>query len=102
VQTPIAKVASVTSILNTPLTGADPSDDGVANPADVPGAPTQTLGTVASLFPGETPGGINHYTVQRVIDVAAGVDGRDLGSVVRDIRAQIAPLRKRTRGPRTN
>ena len=35
---------------------------------------------------------INHYAVQRVIDVAANVDGRDLGAVSADIRRAIADV----------
>jgi multidrug efflux pump subunit AcrB len=101
VQTPIAKVGSVSSLLNTPLTGNVAAAD-ASSTADIPGAPTQTLGTLASVFPGITPGGINHYTVQRVLDVAANVEGRDLGSVVRDIRAKIASLGKLPPGMRIN
>jgi multidrug efflux pump subunit AcrB len=39
-----------------------------------------------------TPSAINHYTVQRVLDVEASVEGRDLGSVIRDIRTKVAAL----------
>src|SRR5256885_2085354 len=35
---------------------------------------------------------ISHYTVQRILDVAASPDGRDLGSIVSDIRKKIAEL----------
>jgi multidrug efflux pump subunit AcrB len=35
---------------------------------------------------------INHYTVQRVIDVDANLDGRDLGAVTADIRSAIKKL----------
>ncbi len=37
---------------------------------------------------------INHYTVQRVIDVAANVDGRDLGGVAADIQTAIDKLKQ--------
>jgi multidrug efflux pump subunit AcrB len=37
---------------------------------------------------------INHYTIQRVIDVAANVEGRDLGSVAGEIKAVIADIQK--------
>ena len=37
---------------------------------------------------------INHYTVQRVIDVAANVDGRDLGATAADIQKAIAEISK--------
>ena len=37
---------------------------------------------------------INHYTIQRVIDVAANVEGRDLGSTAAEIKAAIAQVQK--------
>jgi multidrug efflux pump subunit AcrB len=37
---------------------------------------------------------IDHYTIQRVIDVNAGVAGRDLGSVTSDVQGVIASLGK--------
>jgi multidrug efflux pump subunit AcrB len=37
---------------------------------------------------------ISHYTVQRVIDVAANVDGRDLGSTASEIKKAIAEVQK--------
>src|SRR5690349_7003689 len=98
VQTPIARLASVPSLLATPLTpasggGARPVDlSGAPALADPPEAPALMLGNVASVSPGAAPGVVSHYTVQRVLDVAAGVEGRDLGSVVGDIRSRIAAL----------
>jgi multidrug efflux pump subunit AcrB len=37
---------------------------------------------------------INHYTIQRVIDVAANVEGRDLGSTASEIKLAIAEVQK--------
>ncbi|HVH10016.1 MAG TPA: efflux RND transporter permease subunit, partial [Gemmatimonadales bacterium] len=107
VQTPIARVASVPSLLATPLTpaaGARPGDPGAAPTALVepPEAPTLTLGNVASVTPGAAPGIVSHYTVQRVLDVEAGVEGRDLGSVVSAIRGHIAALGPLPAGMRIN
>ncbi len=100
VQTPIARLASVPSLLATPLTpasgGPRPADasggGGAPALAEPPEAPAVMLGNVASVSPGAAPGVVSHYTVQRVLDVAAGVEGRDLGSVVGDIRSRIAAL----------
>ena len=95
VQTPIARLASVPSLLATPLTSATGrAADASATPAlaEQPEAPAVMLGNVASVYPGAAPGVVSHYTVQRVLDVEAGVEGRDLGSVVGDIRARIAAL----------
>jgi len=96
VQTPIARLASVPSLLATPLTpasGTRPADpSGAPSLAEPPEAPAVMLGNVASVSPGAAPGVVSHYTVQRVIDVEAGVEGRDLGGVVGDIRSRIAAL----------
>ena len=37
---------------------------------------------------------INHYTIQRVINVAANVEGRDLGSTAAEIKQAIAEVQK--------
>jgi multidrug efflux pump subunit AcrB len=37
---------------------------------------------------------INHYTIQRVIDVAANVEGRDLGSTASEIKLAIAEVQR--------
>jgi len=95
VQTPIARLASVPSLLATPLTPASgrPADpSGAPALAEQPEAPAVMLGNVATVSPGAAPGVVSHYTVQRVLDVEAGVEGRDLGGVVRDIRSRIAAL----------
>src|SRR5437667_464299 len=96
VQTPISRLASVPSLLATPLTppsGARPADPiGAPSLAEPPEAPAVMLGNVASVSPGAAPGVVSHYTVQRVLDVEAGVEGRDLGGVVGDIRSRIAAL----------
>ena len=44
--------------------------------------------------PDGQPEQINHYTVQRVIDVGANVEGRDLGAVAGDIQKKIDELGK--------
>ena len=47
-----------------------------------PQAPAQTLERASpQVHPGGSPEQINHYTVQRVLDVGANVEGRDLGAV---------------------
>jgi multidrug efflux pump subunit AcrB len=51
------------------------------------------LSDVASVVPYTDMESINHYTVQRVIDVDANVDGRDLGGVASDITKVIARIK---------
>jgi multidrug efflux pump subunit AcrB len=95
VKTPLKKLSSVSEVMSTPITSgagqAAPSD---ATGAALPEAPTQILSGVASVSPGGSPEQINHYTVQRVIDIGANVEGRDLGSVASDIQKKIDGLGK--------
>ncbi|MGH9356463.1 MAG: efflux RND transporter permease subunit [Terriglobia bacterium] len=97
VQVPYQKIDSVGALLATPLT--NPSATSSLNPpspapdpAEVPEWPTQALSSVASVTPEGVPEEISHYTVQRVIDVDANIDGRDLGGVSHDILRKITAL----------
>ncbi len=96
VKTPLPQLASVDQVMATPLTTGVPIDSNSAGPgpAAVPEAPTQMLSGIASVSPGGSPEQINHYTVQRVIDVGANVEGRDLGNVAADIQKKIDALGK--------
>jgi multidrug efflux pump subunit AcrB len=47
-----------------------------------------------------SPENITHYTVQRVVNVDSTVEGRDLGSVARDVEKKIAELGKLPPGTR--
>ena len=66
------------------------------SPEARPGAgnpqPAEPLANFATLTRTTSPAEITHATVQRVIDVMAGVEGRDLGSVVADIRTAVDNL----------
>jgi multidrug efflux pump subunit AcrB len=55
-------------------------------------ATSSRLADVARVERTVKPAIINHYTVQRVLDVLANVDGRDLGGVSADIEKKIASL----------
>jgi multidrug efflux pump subunit AcrB len=96
VKTPLPKLSSVDRVMATPVTaaGAPIVSTAQASPSALPEAPTATLGSIADVRPGSTPEQINHYTVQRVIDVGANVLGRDLGSVAADIQQRIDALGK--------
>jgi multidrug efflux pump subunit AcrB len=63
-------------------------------PTDVPQPPAQSLANLAAISHRTSAENISHYTVQRVLDVDASVEGRDLGSVIRDINKQIKALGK--------
>lgn len=96
VRIPIEDITSVPNLESIPLTAA--SDTRMLQPAtspapmDLPRAPTQTLANVARVYHRVSPENINHYTVQRVLNVGANVEGRDLGSVAGEIRRAIANL----------
>ena len=97
VVTPIDRLQSVGDILNFP---ANPPTNNInpiiaqALPTTLPSAPVTRLSDIASVRPGSTMNSINHYTIQRVIDVAANVEGRDLGSVAAEINKAIAEVQK--------
>jgi multidrug efflux pump subunit AcrB len=97
VKSPLPKISSVERVMATPLTAAGApmiSTTSGALPSAFPEASTQLLSSVAEIHPGGSPEQINHYTVQRVIDVGANVHGRDLGAVAADIQKRIDGLGK--------
>jgi len=92
VQTPIERMTSVEDLMATPITpGATPMLDNTtaAKLNAVPGAPVTRLSSIASIRPETSYQSVSHYTVQRVLDIAANIDGRDLGGVVSDIKRRI-------------
>jgi multidrug efflux pump subunit AcrB len=58
------------------------------------GAPVTRISDIATVRPATSMQSISHYTVQRVVDVAANIDGRDLGSTAADIKKVIADVQK--------
>jgi len=96
VKEPMEDLSSVSSLMSMPMTASSSllqaSQGG--SPAELPHAPTQTLGNIAQLSSRAVPNEIDHYTVQRVLDVDANVEGRDLGSVVRGIQDKVTSLGK--------
>jgi multidrug efflux pump subunit AcrB len=97
VNTPLEKLQSVDDILSFPT---NPPTNQIApvpaavTPTTVPTVQVTRLGDIASVRPGSTMNSINHYTIQRVIDVAANVEGRDLGSTAAEIKLAIAEVQK--------
>ena len=90
VQTPYQKIGSVQDLMNTPITTAGAFNDNI-NPAptDLPVAQTQTLGNLAKVSDIKQFNLFTHYTVQRVMNIDANVEGRDLGSVANAIQKKI-------------
>ena len=97
VQTPLPRISSTNDLLTTPMTtqGSQPLrqtptrtlTDAASNPSSV------YLGSFAQLTPSKTLGSVNHATIQRVINVQAAAEGRDLGSVAREIDRAIKELK---------
>jgi CzcA family heavy metal efflux pump len=84
-QSPYHLVDSVDAISNTPLTpGAINNPFGSA----------QLLSNVASITHGVDPSVVEHYSVQRVIDLNCAVSGRDLGSATNEVQKAIDGLSK--------
>ena len=74
-QTPQYRMTSLEDLQNLPIT--TPSQ-------------TQLLGGLASISRGFGPAIVTHYDTQPVIDIFGAVQDRDLGSVSKDINAQVA------------
>ncbi len=70
--------------------GATPQSDSISSISP----PAQMLGNVATITHSVDPSIIAHYTVQRVMDVNAGVSGRDLGSASNAVQREIVEPRE--------
>jgi len=83
-QAPQHLIDSVATLSNIPL----------STPASASGAngQPQLLGNLGTITHTWDPAVVAHYTVQRVIDVDAGVEGRDLGSVASAVQREIDNL----------
>jgi CzcA family heavy metal efflux pump len=81
-----------TVVWSTPATRA--SVAAIADlPIDTPSGKTVRLGDVASVTVGPVPNLIERENDSRRIDVAANVQGRDLGSVVHDVKDVLSDVR---------
>ncbi|HEY2064785.1 MAG TPA: efflux RND transporter permease subunit [Gemmatimonadaceae bacterium] len=101
VKAPLERMTSTADLLAMPVTPPSAANilqsggtgvGGSASPTDGPRAPVQTLGNIATVSNRAVPNEIDHYTVQRVVDVVSNVEGRDLGAVVSGIDRKIAAL----------
>jgi multidrug efflux pump subunit AcrB len=69
--------------------GAIPAGAGQAGEGDAP-----LLANLATLRRESSPPVVSHYNVMPVIDVFGGVDGRDLGGVLREVAPLVAQVEK--------
>ena len=104
VQTPYQKISSVDDLMNTPITVGNPAfvNNPGSSPTDLPAAQAQTLGNLAKITSTTQFNLFSHYTVQRVMNIQANVEGRDLGSVADAIQKKIDGLGKLPAGMRIN
>jgi multidrug efflux pump subunit AcrB len=100
VKTPLRMLSSVEDLLSTPITTGIFDNSVMPQPSDPPRAPYQPLRNLASLETQTTINQVNHANVQRVLDVTANLEGRDLGSVLSQIRKVVAGLGKLPPGMR--
>ena len=80
-ETPQYRASSIQDLVNTPVTGTNPS------------APPSLMASLVSMQRGSGMAVVSHYNVAPVIDVFGSVDGRDLGGVSRDINKIIDSAR---------
>jgi len=93
VQTPISKINNVNDLLGTPVS-APVANPASVDPAALPASPVGAVGRYPTVYPRSSLESVNHYTVQRELDIAANVDGRDLGATAADIQTAINDISK--------
>jgi multidrug efflux pump subunit AcrB len=113
VETPLSRITDLAEVMGTPVTPsaanplADPSLNDMSTSDIAPAAPQPVridnasspyLGGISTARPTVDRGVINHYTVQPVLDVQCNVEGRDLGSVARNIQSAIDAIKRLPKG----
>ncbi len=73
-------------------------EEALINPGD--GRRPIPLKSVATIVRDEAPNEVTHLNITRVTDVFANVEGRDLGSVAREVDAVLADVRSRRDFPK--
>jgi multidrug efflux pump subunit AcrB len=101
VKTPLENLTRVDDLLSTPVTPSgsllqSTLSSTYSNGGNqfLTGDPTQRLGNLASMTSLQALDVVNHSRVQRVVDIVASAEGRDLGGVISDIEKQIKTLGK--------
>ena len=97
IKVPYQELNTLNSVLNTAVTPSAPTNS-TTSLADMPMSETQTLGNLATVDFENQYDIISHYSVQRIMDVTANVDGRDLGSVTDDIEKKITAMGQLPKG----
>ena len=96
VKVPLQRLTSVQDLLLTPITRGSGSLSLLPTGhllGALSGTPlTETLGSLASVENQTVLESVSHSNVQRVLDVTANVEGRDLGGVLADMNREISDL----------
>ncbi|CAN5465004.1 efflux RND transporter permease subunit [soil metagenome] len=94
VKVPLANLNSVDRLLASPLNSANSPllRNNLRGLTELPASQSQSLGNISTLSTESRFNIISHYTVARVIDINCNVEGRDLGSVSREIQNKINKL----------
>jgi multidrug efflux pump subunit AcrB len=95
VKVPLKKLTSVDDLLSTPITPTGGILNPVLAPRDplsIPSSAAQRLGNLSTMQTTSTLNEISHSNVQRVLNINARVEDRDLGSVIGDINKAITKL----------
>src|SRR6266704_3254179 len=82
VQTPQYRIASYQELQNTPITASTAS------------APPQILGNLVRNSTTARAAEVSHYNVQPMINLYASVEGRDLGSVAKEVTQRVTAVEK--------
>jgi multidrug efflux pump subunit AcrB len=96
IQTPQIRVDSIQSLETTPLTSGSvrlASSGSLGSPTLASAVRPDLLSSVAGVSHVLGPTNITHYNIARTIDVQAGVDGADLGSVAAGVQKLIDEVR---------
>ena len=80
VQSPQYRIDSLDALLRTPISAG-------------PGAPAQLLGNLVKVAPKTQLAVVSRYNLQPVVDIYVSVEGRDLGSVAREVDKIVAEMR---------
>ena len=86
--------ASIRSPICCTPRSADPIRSSLASGSTASRARACGSADVATIYPRSSLELVNHYTVQRELDIAANVDGRDLGAIAADIQKAISEVSK--------
>ena len=81
-QTPQYEMDTIQDLLNTPITNQSRNTS------------VQILGSVATIKRVGVPLVISHYNVQPMIEILAGIDGRDMGAIAADLNRIIKATAK--------